>query len=133
MMREVEAMRFFKGSKRVIGFNEIHETQNSVYIVMPFCTGGILETDYQYQATPYTRRQLKSIMKASLLCLQELHSKGYMHRDVKPDNLMFAEEYDCDNLMLIDLGMIHYCKEQTGPTFMKCGTPGYMAPEVINY
>ena len=54
-----------------------------------------------------------------------MHEKGYMHRDLKPENIMFRE---CIyNLKLIDFGLT---TKESGRS--KCGTQGYVAPEILN-
>ena len=126
-------MRSFTGSKRIMGINEIHETENSIYIVMPYCNGGILNTDIRYPNIEYSDAEIFELFSALIETLAELKAKNYMHRDIKPANIMFQKKNDLNSLMLIDLGMIHYRKGKKSPEYTKCGTPGYMAPEVINY
>lgn len=57
--------------------------------------------------------------------MQAIHDMGYMHRDLKPENIMFFD--DLANLKIVDFGLI--CQT---PSFSKCGTPGYVAPEILN-
>ena len=57
--------------------------------------------------------------------LEHLHERHYVYRDVKPENLLLdAKGY----LRLVDLG---FAKECLSKTFTLCGTPEYLAPEVI--
>lgn len=59
-----------------------------------------------------------------------MHSKGIMHRDLKPENLLFRKEgqWDC---VIADFGLAEFA-EIENYLFVRCGTPGYVAPEVIN-
>jgi serine/threonine protein kinase len=59
-----------------------------------------------------------------------MHSKGIMHRDLKPENLLFRKEgeWDC---VIADFGLAEFANIDTY-LFVRCGTPGYVAPEVIN-
>lgn len=59
-----------------------------------------------------------------------MHSKGIMHRDLKPENLLFRRsgEWDC---VIADFGLAEFSNIDTY-LFVRCGTPGYVAPEVIN-
>ena len=59
-----------------------------------------------------------------------MHSKGIMHRDLKPENLLFRKEgeWDC---VIADFGLAQFCNIDSY-LFVRCGTPGYVAPEVIN-
>jgi len=55
-----------------------------------------------------------------------MHSKGLMHRDLKPENLLFRKEgeWDC---VIADFGLAEFASIETY-LFVRCGTPGYVAP-----
>ena len=59
-----------------------------------------------------------------------MHSHNIMHRDLKPENLLFRKKgnYDC---VIADFGLSEYADAEQY-LFVRCGTPGYVAPEVIN-
>lgn len=59
-----------------------------------------------------------------------MHSKNIMHRDLKPENILFRSvgSYDC---VIADYGLAEFA-DQEEYLFVRCGTPGYVAPEVIN-
>ena len=59
-----------------------------------------------------------------------MHSKGIMHRDLKPENLLFRKENEWD-CVIADYGLAQFC-DIDNYLFVRCGTPGYVAPEVIN-
>jgi len=74
--------------------------------------------------------QSKIIMRGILQGLSYLHKYGIMHRDIKLENIMLRS-LDSWEVVIVDFGLavmngdedyIHY----------RCGTPGYIAPEVIN-
>ncbi len=62
--------------------------------------------------------------------LEHIHSKGIMHRDLKPENILLKSE---DELIIkiSDFGLSALVDEKEH-LFNKCGTPGYVAPEVFN-
>lgn len=62
--------------------------------------------------------------------LREMHSKGIMHRDLKPENLLFRADGDWD-CVIADFGLAEFASIENY-LFVRCGTPGYVAPEVIN-
>ncbi len=52
-----------------------------------------------------------------------------MHRDLKPENIMFIDSYD--SLKIVDFGLATPTNIQKY-LYPKCGTPGYVAPEIAN-
>jgi serine/threonine protein kinase len=67
-----------------------------------------------------------------LICAVDFcHSRGVYHRDLKPENLLLDEN---SNLKVSDFGLsaLAECKRQDGLLHTTCGTPAYVAPEVIN-
>lgn len=53
-----------------------------------------------------------------------------MHRDIKPENLIIKDTESL-KLQLVDFGLGEY-EKNTQRTFTRCGTPGYVAPEVLS-
>ena len=60
-----------------------------------------------------------------------MHTKNIMHRDLKPENVMFKIPNDLKSLKIVDFGLATHTEVEVYP-FPKCGTPGYVAPEVAN-
>ena len=58
-----------------------------------------------------------------------LHSNNIVHRDLKPENLIFRDE-NLNSLVIIDFGLSTTCKGI--PLTTRCGSPGYVAPEILN-
>lgn len=72
-------------------------------------------------------------MKSLLSGLGYLQSKNIMHRDLKPENMILKSKNYFENLDLkiVDFGLSSFCDEKDY-LFKRCGTPGYVAPEIIN-
>lgn len=70
-------------------------------------------------------------MKALLTALSYMHSKGVMHRDLKPENILYQTKGDYDSLKLADFGLSAFAHDYPY-LYPKCGTPGFVAPEVAN-
>lgn len=115
----------------IIELVEIHESQNSLYLVMELLEGGeIFSLNKGKLDSETTFRTLKSILKALVV----LDQHGIMHRDLKPDNIILKKK-DVpikDNIVkLVDFGLATY-QDLEEYLFKRCGTPGFVAPEVIN-
>ena len=54
-----------------------------------------------------------------------------MHRDLKPENIMLLKKGDLNTLKIVDFGLATYTDVDKF-LFPKCGTPGYVAPEIAN-
>ena len=60
-----------------------------------------------------------------------MHTRGIMHRDIKPENIVFKSKNSIQNLKIIDFGLATRWNLQSYYQ-TRCGTPGYMAPEIMN-
>jgi serine/threonine protein kinase len=65
-------------------------------------------------------------MKGILRGLAEMARKNVIHRDLKPDNVILSKEP-----IIIDFGLATVA-DDPNYLFVRCGTPGYVAPEIIN-
>lgn len=70
------------------------------------------------------------MLKGLLEGIAEMHAKNIMHRDLKPENLLFKSPDSCD-VAIVDLGLATRA-DIPAYMFVRCGTPGFVAPEVIN-
>jgi serine/threonine-protein kinase len=102
------------------------EVGDVVYLVMPFLGGGCLADDLMRDRTVAPERAAFIASQVSG-ALDYAHRHGVIHRDVKPDNVLFDDDA---NAMLTDFGIAtaHFHGRLTaGGRAM--GTPHYMAPE----
>lgn len=69
-------------------------------------------------------------MKNLLEGLSEIHAKNIIHRDLKPENLILRDKKVLSSLKVSDFGLS--AKLKTSKLFLRCGTPGFVAPEILN-
>ncbi len=60
--------------------------------------------------------------------LEYMHNNGVIHRDVKLENVLFSED---GNMKLLDFGFSVLCRDPNKKLKIFCGTPSYMAPEIV--
>lgn len=68
-------------------------------------------------------------MAQIILAVDLMHRKGIIHRDIKPDNVLIVDQNEL-KICITDLGLA--CKANDKKQIsLKCGTPGYVGPEVL--
>lgn len=96
-----------------------------IYFVMPFIPGGELFA-YLRKVDKFDEVQAKFYASQVILALEYLHFLDLVYRDLKPENILIDQT---GNLKLTDFGFCKYMNKHR--TYTLCGTPEYMAPEVI--
>lgn len=112
----------------IIGLRDLYDDAEYLYLVMELVTGGEL-FDKIVEKGQYTEKDASVIVKKILSAVQYLHSMNIAHRDLKPENLLL-KKHDDTEVMLSDFGLSKIIgEEQMMQT--ACGTPYYVAPEVL--
>ncbi|XWS22097.1 hypothetical protein CRYUN_Cryun29cG0005300 [Craigia yunnanensis] len=126
--REISVMRLVR-HPNAVQLYEVMASKTKIYFVMEYAKGGelfnkIVKGKLKEDAA---RRYFQQLISAVDFC----HSRGVCHRDLKPENLLLDEH---GNLKVTDFGLsaLAESKRQDGLLHTTCGTPAYVAPEVIN-
>ncbi|KAH8352986.1 hypothetical protein KR084_007939 [Drosophila pseudotakahashii] len=108
---------------------EVVETLGRVYLVTEWIRGGELY-NHITQGGPLREIHAAPLLKQLLLAVKHMHSLGYVHRDIKAENVLLLSE---DRLKLADFGfstqLINGANQKLD-TF--CGSPPYAAPELFS-
>jgi len=112
----------------VVKLLEAYESKASVYLVMQLVTGGEL-FDRIVEKGSYTEKDAADLIKQVLSAVAYMHSEGVVHRDLKPENLLYHSSDEDSKIMISDFGLSKM--EDSGIMATACGTPGYVAPEVL--
>uniref|UniRef100_A0A4W3I942 Serine/threonine-protein kinase DCLK2 n=1 Tax=Callorhinchus milii TaxID=7868 RepID=A0A4W3I942_CALMI len=124
---EVAVLRKVK-HPNIIMLIEEADTPTELYLVMELVKGGDL-FDAITSSTKYTERDASAMVYNLASALKYLHSLNIVHRDIKPENLLVCEYEDgTKSLKLGDFGLATVLD---GPLYTVCGTPTYVAPEII--
>ncbi|KRX06744.1 Protein kinase-like domain [Pseudocohnilembus persalinus] len=117
--------------KNIIKIYECFEGQYTVYIVMQLVKGGEL-SNLVNQKKFKDFNEIRDLMQNLLLSLEYIHSKNIIHRDLKPQNIILKSKNSNSEIVLADFGLASYTNE-IGTIYEKCGTPGYVAPEIYRF
>uniref|UniRef100_A0A3Q4MQQ5 Serine/threonine-protein kinase DCLK2 n=1 Tax=Neolamprologus brichardi TaxID=32507 RepID=A0A3Q4MQQ5_NEOBR len=127
IQNEVAILRRVKHPNIVLLIEEF-DTYNELYLVMELVKGGDL-FDAITSANRYTERDASGMLHNLASAIKYLHSLNIVHRDIKPENLLVYEHADgSKSLKLGDFGLATVVD---GPLYTVCGTPTYVAPEII--
>ncbi len=102
------------------------QDEDRIYFVMEFVEGGDLMFHIQNRA--FSMTDSKFYLAELVLALEFLHSKGVMYRDLKLDNVLLSSD---GHVKLADYGLSHCDLPADGLTQTFCGTPEFMAPEML--
>lgn len=125
-MRDV--MRGGSIPPHLLKITKIYEGENNIYCVGEHYSGGTLYEYIKEHGKP-SESQSISIIRQMLKALVHLESKDLIHRDIKPENILF-QDLQLKHIALVDFGFMTRAKEYSS-LFTRCGTPGYVAPEVL--
>jgi DNA-binding NarL/FixJ family response regulator len=97
------------------------------YLVMEFFEGGDL--DRRLKTGPIAPEESLKLFRELMFALGDIHEKGILHRDLKPQNLMFRAD---GSLAIVDFGIAKHIDsiDMTGQGEI-LGTPRYMSPEQV--
>lgn len=127
--REISVMRLVR-HPNVVRLYEVMASKSKIYFVIEYASGGELfnKVAKGKLKEDAARRYFQQLIAAVDFC----HSRGVYHRDLKPENLLLDEQ--SGNLKVSDFGLsaLAESRRQDGLLHTTCGTPAYVAPEVIS-
>ncbi|XP_036813348.1 calcium/calmodulin-dependent protein kinase type 1D isoform X1 [Oncorhynchus mykiss] len=125
---EITVLRKIK-HENIVALEDIYESSNHLYLIMQLVSGGEL-FDRIVEKGFYTEKDASTLIRQVLDAVDYLHKLGIVHRDLKPENLLYFNPQDESKIMISDFGLSKM--EGSGDVMSTaCGTPGYVAPEVL--
>jgi protein kinase X len=110
----------------IVNLHSSYQDQSFVYLFMDYVLGGELFSHLRL-AGKFDNETSKFYTCQVVLAFKYIHSHNMVYRDLKPENLLLDTK---GNLRLIDFGFAKVIPEG-GRTWTLCGTPEYLAPEII--
>ncbi|KAK3526302.1 hypothetical protein QTP70_022690 [Hemibagrus guttatus] len=126
---EIAVLRKIK-HENIVALEDIYESPNHLYLIMQLVSGGEL-FDRIVEKGFYTEKDASALIKQVLDAVNYLHSLGIVHRDLKPENLLYFNPHDESKIMISDFGLSKMEGAANDIMSTACGTPGYVAPEVL--
>ncbi|KAF3704941.1 Calcium/calmodulin-dependent protein kinase type 1D [Channa argus] len=125
---EIAVLRKIK-HENIVALEDIYESPDHLYLIMQLVSGGEL-FDRIVEKGFYTEKDASTLIRQVLDAVNYLHQMGIVHRDLKPENLLYFNPQDESKIMISDFGLSKM--EGSGDVMSTaCGTPGYVAPEVL--
>uniref|UniRef100_A0A5S6QT18 Non-specific serine/threonine protein kinase n=1 Tax=Trichuris muris TaxID=70415 RepID=A0A5S6QT18_TRIMR len=112
------------------------ETSSHVYLIMEYCNGGDL-ADYLQAKGTLSEDTIRLLLRQIAAAIKAINSRGIVHRDLKPQNILLCNLTNNPNpepqeirLKIADFGFARFLQDGVMAATL-CGSPMYMAPEVI--
>lgn len=132
--KEIKILKELK-HENIVALLDFQETASSVYLVMEYCNGGDL-ADYLHSKGTLSEDTIRVFLQQIAGAMRVLQAKGIIHRDLKPQNILLSyppgRKSHSNNtcIKIADFGFARYLQNNMMAATL-CGSPMYMAPEVI--
>ncbi|KAJ3356586.1 camp-dependent protein kinase catalytic subunit [Allomyces javanicus] len=108
----------------LVGLHSTFQDSANLYLVLEYVNGGELFT-YLRRSQRFSNNVAKFYAAEVVLAFEYMHSKDMIYRDLKPENLLLDAQ---GHIKITDFGFAKYVPDIT---WTLCGTPDYLAPEII--
>mmetsp|Transcript_28807 Transcript_28807/g.82497 ORF Transcript_28807/g.82497 Transcript_28807/m.82497 type:complete len:491 (+) Transcript_28807:72-1544(+) len=115
--------------ENIIRYYDFYEDKHFLYVVMELCKGGEVFAKI-VELKRFSEKNAALLGQQMLKAIEYIHKVDICHRDIKAENFMLAEPSITSVVKMIDFGMA--CKFEDGEALTElCGSPHYLAPELI--
>eukprot|EP00760_Papus_ankaliazontas_P018386 PhM_4_TR17473/c1_g1_i1/m.33060/K08794/CAMK1; calcium/calmodulin-dependent protein kinase I len=117
--------------EHIVNMLDVYEDDDFVYVVMQYMRGGeLFDKIVKDYPNGYSEQRASQVVRDILRAVHYLHGVGIIHRDLKPENLLFSDSSENAVIKITDFGL---AKIWSGDMLVRsaCGSPNYVAPEVL--
>jgi len=111
----------------IVGLRFAFQTDKKLFLLLDYCPGGELFF-HLGKAGRFTENRARFYCAEITLALEYLHSRDVVYRDLKPENVLLDED---GHVKLTDFGLSKTNVKGNHSTHSFCGTPEYLAPEIL--
>jgi serine/threonine protein kinase len=129
IFRELAILRDIHDVDNVTQLKDCFVTRKEVHVVQTLCRGGDVFDALSRQKI-YTEGDARDLTKTLFSVMETLHARRVAHRDLKPENLLLVSRMHASQVVVADFGMAQYVPRD-GFLTTRCGTPAFVAPEVV--
>ncbi|XP_070991909.1 serine/threonine-protein kinase ULK1-like isoform X6 [Oncorhynchus clarkii lewisi] len=132
--KEIKILKELK-HENIVGLLDFQEMAGCVYLVMEYCNGGDL-AEYLHSKATLSEDTIRIFLQQIAGAMKVLKEKGILHRDLKPQNILLCHPEGRKSspnntcIKIADFGFARHLQCNTMAATL-CGSPMYMAPEVI--
>ena len=127
LMQEVNVLQQLD-HPNIVKLHGFFDEPTMFYLVMDLIEGGEL-FEHIVQKEFYSEKEARDLIRTLLDTIKYCHGHAICHRDLKPENLLCISKEDDSNIKLCDFGFA--AKVTDNNLTQLCGTPGYVAPEIL--
>ncbi|XP_075903191.1 serine/threonine-protein kinase ULK1a [Nelusetta ayraudi] len=134
LTKEIKILKELK-HENIVGLLDCQEAGGSLYLVMEYCNGGDL-AEYLQSNVTLSESTIRMFLRQIAKAMKVLQTKGIIHRDLKPQNILLCHPDGCKRrpknaiIKIADFGFARHLRTNMMAGTL-CGSPLYMAPEVI--
>lgn len=126
LLSEIQIHKSMK-HPNIVQFTDCFEDDTNVYILLEICPNGSV-MELLRQRKHLTAPEVRFCMIQIIGAIRYMHSRRVIHRDLKLGNIFFDKDY---NLKIGDFGLAAVLANDKERKYTICGTPNYIAPEVL--
>jgi len=126
---EIETLKICR-HQNIMRLYEVFENSDNIYLVLEYLVGGNLYNYVKERKHNIKEEKSKKLIKSIARALDYLHRYGIIHRDIKPDNIVFASLSEESDVKIVDFGLAKIL-EPNELASEPVGTLCYAAPEIL--